>query len=326
MRRPVPTIASAAVLAALTLAGVGLAGCGSSGSTSAAPAAPASSAEAVTYPVTQDGTTLSAKPTHIISMSPTATDMLFTIGAGSQVIAVDKNSDYFGANPPATTPPADIDAFQPNAETIAAKSPDLVVLSDDTNKIKEALVKLKIPVYMAPAATTIDDTYHQMTALGALTGHPTTAAAAVAAEKKAISDDLAKLKPRTQAADVLLRAGPDVLLGHLEDVHRLAVRHGEDDEHCRRREREQSVPAAVGRGHHQGEPGRDLPRRHGLLPAVGGHGGQAARLVDHRRGQGPAGRADPGRRRVAMGLARAEAPRHHRHRVQRSADVVIRRS
>jgi iron complex transport system substrate-binding protein len=198
MRRPVPTIASAAVLAALTLAGVGLAGCASSGSTGAAPAASASASETATYPVTEDGTTLSAKPTHIISMSPTATDMLFTIGAGSQVIAVDKNSDFFGANPPATTPPADIDAFQPNAETIAAKSPDLVVLSDDTNKIKEALVKLKIPVYMAPAATTIDDTYHQMTALGALTGHPTTAAAAVAAEKKAISDDLAKLKPRTK--------------------------------------------------------------------------------------------------------------------------------
>jgi len=198
MRRPVPRIASAAVLAALTLAGVGLAGCGSSGSTNATPAASASSSESVTYPVTEDGTTLAAKPTHIISMSPTATDMLFTIGAGSQVIAVDKNSDFFGANPPATKPPADIDAFQPNAETIAAKSPDLVVLSDDTNKIKEALVKLKIPVYMAPAATTIDDTYHQMTALGALTGHPTGAAAAVAAEKKAIADDLAKLKPRAK--------------------------------------------------------------------------------------------------------------------------------
>jgi iron complex transport system substrate-binding protein len=123
--------------------------------------------------------------------------MLFTIGAGSQVIAVDKNSDYFGANPPAATPPADIDAFQPNAEEIAAKNPDLVVLSDDINKIKDALVKLKIPVYVAPAATTLDDTYSQMLALGTLTGHPTGAANAVAAEKKAISEDLAKLKPRS---------------------------------------------------------------------------------------------------------------------------------
>jgi iron complex transport system substrate-binding protein len=198
MRKPARRLAPAAVFATLAFAGVELAGCASSGSNSVPPLASVSASEAVTYPVTEDGTTLTARPTHIISMSPTATDMLFTIGAGSQVIAVDKNSDYFGSNPPASTPPADIDAFQPNAETIAAKSPDLVVLSDDTNKIEEALVKLKIPVYLAPAATTIDDTYHQMTALGALTGHPDGAATAVAAERKAISDDLAKLARRAK--------------------------------------------------------------------------------------------------------------------------------
>jgi len=186
----------AAIVAALALAGIALAGCGSSDSNKPAAAA-TSSSEAATYPVTEDGTTLQARPTHIISMSPTATDMLFAIGAGSQVIAVDKNSDYFGPTPPTTKPPADIDAFPQNAETIAASNPDLIVLSDDTNKIKEALVKLNIPVYTAPAATTIDDTYHQMTALGALTGHVSGAAAAIAAEKKAISDDVAKLKPRT---------------------------------------------------------------------------------------------------------------------------------
>ncbi|HEY7175953.1 MAG TPA: ABC transporter substrate-binding protein [Micromonosporaceae bacterium] len=188
---------SAAALATIALTALALAGCGSSGSHPTASGSSASTVESASFPVTVAGTTLNAKPTHIISMSPTATDMLFTIGAGSQVIAVDKNSDYFGANPPATTPPADIDAFQPNAEEIAAKNPDLVVLSDDINKIKDALVKLKIPVYVAPAATTLEDTYNQMVALGRLTGHPTAAATAVAAEKKAISDDLAKLKPRS---------------------------------------------------------------------------------------------------------------------------------
>ena len=187
-----------AMLAAAALAGLVISGCASSGSTNHASATPAATSENAAFPATEDGTTLAAKPTRVISMSPTATDMLFTIGAGSQVIAVDKNSDYFGANPPAATPPADIDAYQPNAETIAAKNPDLVVLSDDTNKIKEALAKLNIPVYMASAAATIDDTYHQMTALGALTGHPNGAAKAVAAEKKAISVELGKLKTRTE--------------------------------------------------------------------------------------------------------------------------------
>jgi iron complex transport system substrate-binding protein len=186
-----------AALIAAALAGLALGGCGSSGATTTPAAASAAASEHATFPVTEDGTTLSAKPNHIISMSPTATDMLFTIGAGSQVIAVDKNSDYFGARPPATKPPADIDAYQPNAETIAARNPDLVVLSDDTNKIKEALAKLNIPVYMASAANTIDDTYHQMTVLGALTGHPAGAARAVAAEKKAIGAELGQLKPHS---------------------------------------------------------------------------------------------------------------------------------
>jgi len=47
-----------------------------------------------------------------------------------------------------------------------------VVLSNDTNKIMDQLAQLKIPAYLAPAARTIDDTYHQMEDLGKLTGHP----------------------------------------------------------------------------------------------------------------------------------------------------------
>ncbi len=146
-----------------------------------------------TFPVTEDGTTVTAKPTHIISLSPTATDMLFSMGAGSQVIEVDKYSTYFGAQPPATKPPADIDAYTPNAEAIAAKSPDLVVIGSDTNKIKEQLTALKIPVYEADAAQTLDDTYHQITALGALTGNVETAQNVVAAEKAAITAEVAQL-------------------------------------------------------------------------------------------------------------------------------------
>jgi iron complex transport system substrate-binding protein len=46
-----------------------------------------------------------------------------------------------------------------------------VVISDDTNQIKDQLTKLKIPVYQAPAAKTLDDTYAQLRDLGTLTGH-----------------------------------------------------------------------------------------------------------------------------------------------------------
>ena len=187
MRKP-----AAALLAALALAGVGAC---SSKAASDTPT-PTRSASTSAYPVTVGGVTLTAQPTRIISMSPTATDMLFAIGAGAQVIEVDKNSDYFGTPAPAQAPPADIDAFKPSAETIAAKNPDLVVISDDQNKIVEQLTQLKIPVYRAPAAVTLDDTYAQETDLGKLTGHVDAAATVVANEKKAITDALAGLPAR----------------------------------------------------------------------------------------------------------------------------------
>ena len=189
-------------IAALAIAAAALTGCSSSSTVT--PAAPSTAAASETFPVTQDGTTVTAKPTHIVSLSPTATDVLFSIGAGAQVVAVDKNSDYFGSPTtfgnaaPAQTPPANLDAFKPNAEAIAALSPDLVVISNDENKVQEQLTALKIPVYVAPAAVTIDDTYKQETALGALTDNVAGAAKVVAAEKAAIAGDLASLPKRTK--------------------------------------------------------------------------------------------------------------------------------
>lgn len=194
MKRPPALLA--AVLTPL-IAGLVLTGCSSSKTTDSG-AKPSASASSGTFPVTVADVTLSAKPTHIVSMSPTATDVLFAIGAGSQVVAVDKNSDYFGDPKPATTPPADIDAYQPNAEAIAAKNPDLVVISNDTNKIKDQLTKLKIPVYVAPAASTLDDTYKQEADLGQLTGHVDGAATVISNEKKQIADLVAKAPARSK--------------------------------------------------------------------------------------------------------------------------------
>jgi iron complex transport system substrate-binding protein len=64
-----------------------------------------------------------------------------------------------------------LSGFKPNAEAIAAKNPDLVVLSDNIDSIVAQLAKLKIPVYQTPAATTIDQSYQQIEQLGTITGH-----------------------------------------------------------------------------------------------------------------------------------------------------------
>ena len=105
-------------------------------------------------------------PQKIVSLSPTATEMLFAIGAGPQVVAVDEYSNY-----PAGVPKTNLSGFTPNAEAIAAKTPDLVVLTADSKGIVAQLNNLKIKTQLAPAAKTIDDTYRQIKELGEVTGH-----------------------------------------------------------------------------------------------------------------------------------------------------------
>ncbi|MGH8879761.1 MAG: ABC transporter substrate-binding protein, partial [Stackebrandtia sp.] len=110
---------------------------------------------------------LDARPEHIVSLSATATEMLYAIDAGDQVTAVDITSNY-----PESVPATDLDAFTPNVEAIAGYEPDLVVVSHDQDDIIAKLGEVKLPVYFAPAAVTLDDTYQQINDLGALTGHP----------------------------------------------------------------------------------------------------------------------------------------------------------
>ncbi|HSK37493.1 MAG TPA: ABC transporter substrate-binding protein [Actinomycetota bacterium] len=123
-------------------------------------------------------------------MSPTATEMLFAIGAGSQVVAVDSNSSY-----PAEAPKTDLSAYQPNIEAIAGYKPDLVVYSDDPGELKAGLDKLSIPVLQQPAATRLDDTYAQLDQLGRATGHEEEAGKVATAMRAEIEKIAAASRP-----------------------------------------------------------------------------------------------------------------------------------
>jgi iron complex transport system substrate-binding protein len=137
-----------------------------------APLAPVSAASTATkYPliISSGGysTTIAKKPTRIISLSPSATESLFEIGAGKQVLAVDSYSNF-----PKSAPITDLSAFEPNVEAIIALKPDLVVLSVDAMKsmvVKEALEKLKIPVLMEKAPENLAQAYKEIEILGAVT-------------------------------------------------------------------------------------------------------------------------------------------------------------
>jgi iron complex transport system substrate-binding protein len=107
-------------------------------------------------------------PTRIVSLSPTATEMLFAVGADRQVIAVDDQSNY-----PKKAPHTSLSGYTPNVEAIAGYRPDLVVMSD--GKIADRLHTLGIDVLVLPAATTLKQSYDQIEKLGAVTGHQTAA-------------------------------------------------------------------------------------------------------------------------------------------------------
>jgi iron complex transport system substrate-binding protein len=137
-----------------------------------APLSPINAASTATkYPLTISSggysTTIAKKPTRIISLSPSATESLFEIGAGKQVLAVDSLSNF-----PKSAPITQLSAFEPNVEAIAALKPDLVVLSVDAMKsmvVKEALEKLKIPVLMEKAPENLAQAYKEIEVLGAVT-------------------------------------------------------------------------------------------------------------------------------------------------------------
>ncbi|BEL10392.1 ABC transporter substrate-binding protein [Actinoplanes sichuanensis] len=164
-----------------------------------------SGAPAAAYPVTVGTVTLPKRPEKIVSLSPTATEMLFAIGAGPQVTAVDDQSTY-----PAEAPKTDLSGFKPNAEAIAAKDPDLVVISGDSDGIVAQLGKLSIPVFVSPAAATLDDTYTEITELGTLTGHQ--AEATALNEKTATEiDTIVKSVPaRGKPLSYYYELGPDL--------------------------------------------------------------------------------------------------------------------
>jgi cobalamin transport system substrate-binding protein len=160
------------------------AACGSSSKPAAVPSTRAAQTESARFPVTvktaNGSVTIPTRPTRIVSLSPTATEMLFAIGAGSQVNAVDDQSNY-----PANAPKTKLSGYQPNVEAIAGYNPDLVVIDDGA--IVPELNKLKITALVDPAATTLADSYAQIEQLGAATGHQAQAATLVTSMKTKIA-------------------------------------------------------------------------------------------------------------------------------------------
>jgi iron complex transport system substrate-binding protein len=116
----------------------------------------------------------------IVSLSATATEMLYAIGAEDQLVAVDNYSNYPEA---AASFENKIDASQPSAEAIAALDATAVLLAYDPGNLQTQLEALGITVWTGAAATSFDDSYKQITELGELTGKTAEAEALVTSMK-----------------------------------------------------------------------------------------------------------------------------------------------
>ncbi|HEY4606884.1 MAG TPA: ABC transporter substrate-binding protein [Acidimicrobiia bacterium] len=134
--------------------------------------------------------TIEQRPGRVVSLAPTATEMLFAIGAGDQVVAVDEFSNY-----PPEAPTTDLSGFEPNVEAVAALDPDLVVVSDDLNDIVASLTAIQVPVIHLPAAVTLDESYAQIEQLGLATGNLGEATALIGAMQEDIEELVASIPP-----------------------------------------------------------------------------------------------------------------------------------
>lgn len=124
-------------------------------------------------------------PTRIISLSPSATEILYAIGSGKQVIAVDDLSNY-----PSEAPITKLSAFNPNVEALLNYKPDLIILNADATKaleVKAALEKLKVKVFLESAPSSPREAYLEIAALGRATGKLSGAQKVISEMKSKIS-------------------------------------------------------------------------------------------------------------------------------------------
>jgi iron complex transport system substrate-binding protein len=131
-------------------------------------------------------------PQRIISLVPALTEMLFTMGAGPQLVAV---SSYDEDPPQVKSLPRVGALLDPDVERILSLKPDLVITYGSQVDLQAQLTRAGIPMfdYRHGGLTAILET---MRALGVRTGHPREADAAA----REIEARLAAVRARTSSS------------------------------------------------------------------------------------------------------------------------------
>lgn len=129
----------------------------------------------------------------IVSLSATHTEMLFSMGLGESIVAVDVESDF----------PAEAVALQRDdiaddlaqIDPILALDPDVVVLGDDPTDIASRLSAQGVATYSGPMPADLAGVFQQFADLAEIVGRPDLAEDVVAAMRADIDEIIASLPP-----------------------------------------------------------------------------------------------------------------------------------
>jgi iron complex transport system substrate-binding protein len=181
-------------LAALLCAAAILTACG--GDDDTASSATSTSTTATTAPETrQPATDAGDAPERIVSLGPSGTEILYAVGAGDQVVAVDEQSDF-----PDGVPTTDLSSYEPNVEAVAAYEPDLVVVTGSVPQdALDGMDAAGIDVLFLDAPTNLDEMYEQFSDIGIATGHEDEAADLVRQVRAGIDAATADVADRAEA-------------------------------------------------------------------------------------------------------------------------------
>ncbi|MPZ22280.1 MAG: ABC transporter substrate-binding protein [Dehalococcoidia bacterium] len=112
-------------------------------------------------------------PQRIVSLDASATEILYAIDAGDQIVAADLYSNF----PEEALLKARLDAFAPSPEAILAEEPDLVLIFSNEGDIVSVLDDLGVEVLFLEPPAELDGIMERVELFGEITGHGEEAAA-----------------------------------------------------------------------------------------------------------------------------------------------------
>jgi len=238
--------------------------------------------------------TLPAAPARIVSLVPSVTEIVFSLGAQERLVGRTDFCDY----PPAVrTKPSVGGMVNPNLETLVALRPDLVVATDEGNREETVrqLDRLGIPTYLVHADR-IAETIDLIKRVAELTGHAADAPRLIGEMERRIEAVRRAVAPFPRPRvlyvlwpDPLIVPGRASMLTELIDV--------------------------AGGASITGADGEAYPRF--SLEAVVARAPEVIILADHSTGSSTAGRSTPERWRQLTSVPAIRAGRLH------SADLSI---